>query len=246
MLPIQRKISSYNFSSRYGNKIQYIVLHYTGNSSDSALGNANYFNTCNRGASAHYFVDDNNIYQVVEDNHSSWAVGDGKGRYGITNANSINIEMCTSGNYIVSNKTEENTMELVKYLMDKYDIDINHVVRHYDASRKLCPNWSNNNWERWTNFKSKLVSNGKWIRGMSEGNTEKWWYRHDDGSYTMNNWEKINGEWYFFDKDGWMQTGWIQSPYSNEWFYCYSDGIMAHDCDLYGWRFDSNGVGTKL
>ena len=32
------------------------------------------------------------------------------------------------------------------------------MLRHYDASRKICPNWSTNNWSRWTSFKNKLVS----------------------------------------------------------------------------------------
>lgn len=27
---------------------------------------------------------------------------------------------------------------------------------------------------------------------------------------------------------------------------CYSDGKMIHDCELYGYIFDSNGVATKL
>ena len=37
MLPIQRKISSYNYSTRNGNSVKYIVLHYTGNKGDTAI-----------------------------------------------------------------------------------------------------------------------------------------------------------------------------------------------------------------
>ena len=40
--------------------------------------------------------------------------------------------------------------------MSKYNISISNIVRHYDASRKICPNWSANNWSRWTTFKNKL------------------------------------------------------------------------------------------
>lgn len=160
MLPITKKITQINSGSRNGNSIQYIVCHYTGNVTDSARSNATYFYSEYRGASAHYFVDDNSIYQVVEDNRCSWAVGDGHGIYGITNQNSISIEMCCT-NKVISEKTENNVIELVKYLMDKYKIDINHVVRHYDASHKICPNWSDNNWNRWTKFKNKLISGNK-------------------------------------------------------------------------------------
>jgi N-acetylmuramoyl-L-alanine amidase CwlA len=33
----------------------------------------------------------------------------------------------------------KNLVELTIYLMKKYNIDINHVVRHFDISAKWCP-----------------------------------------------------------------------------------------------------------
>ncbi len=156
MLSIERKISSYNYSSRNGNSIKYITLHYTGNKGDTAKNNVDYFYGGDRSASAHYFVDDNSIWQSVEDYNSAWAVGDGKGAYGITNQNSISIEMCCNSSGVISEKTETNALELVKYLMSKYNISISNIVRHYDASRKICPNWSADNWSRWITFKNKL------------------------------------------------------------------------------------------
>lgn len=157
MLPIQKMISKYNNSSRNGQTIRYLVFHYTGNKGDTAENNARYFNGGDRGASAHYFVSDEQIYQVVEDDRAAWSVGDGNGKYGITNSNSINIEMCCWTDGTVSEKTENNALELGKYLMKKHGISIENVVRHYDASRKICPNWSDNNWSRWIDFKNKLV-----------------------------------------------------------------------------------------
>ena len=158
-IAIQRKISSFNYSSRNGNSVKYIVLHYTGNKGDTAKNNVDYFYNGNRGASAHYFVDDNSIWQSVEEYNSAWSVGDGHGKYGITNRNSISIEMCCNSSGNITEKTETNALELVKYLMSKYNISISNVVRHYDASRKICANWSANNWNRWNNFKSKINGN---------------------------------------------------------------------------------------
>ena len=55
------------------------------------------------------------------------------------------------------NKTYSNTLKLTKYLMEKYNIPLENVVRHYDASRKICPNiWKENNWEKWNKFKEHL------------------------------------------------------------------------------------------
>ena len=167
MVNIIRKISNFNHSAP--NNIKFIVIHDTGNETDTAQANANYFCACDRQSSAHYFVDDNVIYQVVEDSEGSWHCGDGHGQFGITNHNSIGIEMCRRNNNVTS-KTEENTIALVKILMKKYNIPSSNVKRHYDASRKICPqSFSRNNWERWTRFKAKLVQNfeakdGKWYK----------------------------------------------------------------------------------
>lgn len=155
MLKIQRKISAYNHYT--WNKPQYIVIHDVGAKS-TAKNNVDYFAGGNRGASAHLFVDDTECWQSVEFNHGAWHVGDGDGKYGIHNQNSIGIEMCLpSGTVTV--KTEQNTIEIVQDLMKKYNISITNVVRHYDASRKNCPAQFNldKKWTRWVNFKSDVL-----------------------------------------------------------------------------------------
>ena len=155
MLPITRMISKYNHYET--NVVKYIIIHYTGNNTDSAKNNAIYFNGGNRNASAHYFVDDVSIYQVVEDNKGAWHIGNSK--TAPNNKNSLGIEMCCK-NGVVTEKTEENTLQLVKYLMKKYNVSIANVRTHAEVTNygKTCPNWSANSWQRWKNFKNKLVS----------------------------------------------------------------------------------------
>lgn len=140
-----------------GNKVEYIVIHDTGNKTDSDEGNANYFCTGSRNASAHYFVDDDSITQVVDDKNGAWHCGDGNNRYGIHNRNSIAIEQCRV-NGVVTATTEKNTLDLVVMLMKKYNVPLDKVVRHYDASRKNCPSSFNldKKWTRWYAFKDKL------------------------------------------------------------------------------------------
>ena len=157
MLPIQRKISSYNHYK--SNNPQWIIIHYVGGVS-TAKNNVDYFYGGNRSASAHYFVDDNSIWQSVEDYHGAWHIGNSV--KAPNNQNSIGIEMCCQGdgNLTVSVTTENNTVELVQYLMKKYNIDIDHVVTHgwTTGYKKICPNWSANNWERFENFKNKVIN----------------------------------------------------------------------------------------
>lgn len=161
---LQAKDISYS-GTRDISKIKYIVLHYTGNEKDTAKNNANYFSlngSNTRKAGAMFFVDETNIYQTLKDTQIGNSVGGGTQSshhpyYKIcTNANSISIEMCTSGNYEVSEQTEANALELTKYLMKKYNIDANHVIRHYDVNGKSCPCASFRNGDRWSKFISKL------------------------------------------------------------------------------------------
>lgn len=148
----------YNFSRRKGATIKYLVIHDTGNDSKGAdtMAHYRYFNGGNRNASAHYFVDDKQVVQLVGDSLSAWHVGDGKGRYGITNANSLGIEMCinSDGNYA---KMYYHTVELAKNIMQKFNIPIERVVRHYDASRKSCPDhMRKSGWQAWAQFKRDI------------------------------------------------------------------------------------------
>ena len=157
-IQINEKLVKYNFSKRTEGKINYIVIHDTGNKGEGADANAhfNFFNGGDRQSSAHYFVDDKQILRVVKDSDKSWHCGDGRGLNGIRNENSIGVEMCINpdGDF---NKTYLHTLKLVKHLMKEYNIPLENVVRHYDASRKICPNiFKENNWEKWNKFKEDL------------------------------------------------------------------------------------------
>lgn len=161
-LKINKMISDYNHESRSGQAIKYIVLHYTGNRTDNAKNNANYFAGGDRGASAHYFVDTGSIYQSVYDADAAWHVGRNYGRGNLfgkcTNKNSIGIEMCSSNGRIPA-ATINRAVKLTKMLMAKYGVPAARVVRHYDVCSKACPGWSGwlpSNESKWSAFKMQL------------------------------------------------------------------------------------------
>lgn len=135
---------SYNISSRR-EAVKYIVVHYVG-SGTSTPGNAKnnciYFSGGNRNASAHYFIDDGGIWEYADpDSYYTWHVGDGHGMYGITNSNSVGIEVCIDGDQSFTPNEIGYLTQLVTHLMGKYNVPASRVVRHYDASRKQCPYW---------------------------------------------------------------------------------------------------------
>lgn len=123
--------------------VRYIVCHYTGSGTSaagSAEANCRYFGGGNRNASAHYFVDDSGIWEYADPSaYATWHCGDGHGRYGITNANSIGIEVCQDGDRPYTSAEIAWLAQLVRWLMERFGVDAAHVVRHYDASRKACP-----------------------------------------------------------------------------------------------------------
>lgn len=139
--------------------IKYIVIHDTGNTSKGAgvRNHFSFFNGGDRQSSANYFVDDKEIGRFVNPNlFYSWHCGDGKGKNGITNSNSIGVEICinSDGEY---NKTIQNTIWLVQRLMKDFNIPIDRVVRHKDASGKNCPKLLNEgDIYTWSDFKKML------------------------------------------------------------------------------------------
>lgn len=55
-----------------------------------------------------------------------------------------------------------------------------------------------------------------------------WWYQNDDGSYTTDTWQNIEGKNYLFDANGYMRTGWIHTV-SGKWYYLNPTGEMRYD-----------------
>lgn len=159
--------------SRRAEQIRYLVFHYTGNDGDRAANNARYYRDNAVQASAHYFVDDDFVYQSVEELGIAWAVGGrkwsdcprtgGGSLYGVvTNANSLSIEMCDTsrdGRLMASEATLELAAELGRELMEKYRIPMERVVRHFDVTGKHCPAYFMDQ-AAWEAFQGKLAEKG--------------------------------------------------------------------------------------
>lgn len=160
-------------SKRATGNIKWLVFHYTANDGDTDEANANYFRNNNVGASAHAFVDDDSVTVSVPASYIAWAVGSNGlldagspyhnkgGKYfgRCTNANSYSIEMCDTkrdGKHNLSTKTRKNAIKYGAKIMKKYNIDINHVVRHFDVNAKLCPIFWVTNDADWKKFKKEL------------------------------------------------------------------------------------------
>lgn len=193
---IIEKFNLHNTSSLADRNIKYIVIHYTAGTSSkagNAVNNALWFANAQCQCSADFIVDDDTIVQYNEDieNRYTWGVGGAKyssvstslgaQHYGkCRNTNCINIEMCSNKtnksslnindtDWYLTDKTIDNTVKLVKYLMKKYNISIDYVIMHHQVTGKVCPQpWclKEENLVYWNNFLNK-------VQGKTEIKVEK-------------------------------------------------------------------------
>lgn len=157
--------------------IRYIIIHDTGNSSPGADAEAHfkYLQNAIRYGSAHYYLDDKQIIQTIGDSLVAWSIGD---RWGYsnnpnrikdaTNSNSISIELCINSN-IDKGKAYKNLVELTKNLMTKFKVPAERVIRHFDATGKICPgSWSAENWSQWHKFQDDIKKPIEWKIDLSK------------------------------------------------------------------------------
>jgi len=80
--------------------------------------------------------------------------------------------------------------------------------------------------------------------GYWEENNIGKWFTHLDGTYTQKGWEKIEGEWYYFDEKGYLATEqWLFV--NNYWQYVDEDGIRVEGWKKIGdkwYYFDERGA----
>lgn len=145
-----------NYLPGRAGKVEYIVVHYTANSGDTAKNNADYFARAFTGTSAHYFVDEREVWQSVRDEDTAYHCGSTHPKHpACRNYNSIGVEMCDSVGAVPA-ATRERTAAFVRGLMDKYGVPVENVLRHYDVTGKRCPApWVDSPGE-WEKFKSLL------------------------------------------------------------------------------------------
>ncbi|MDE6592038.1 MAG: N-acetylmuramoyl-L-alanine amidase [Oscillospiraceae bacterium] len=135
-------------------KVIKIAVHYVGNPGSSAIANRNYFENQKTGGtyvSSHFIVGlDGEIIQCIPLDEWSYCTNQANGY-------SISIECChpdSTGKF--NEKTEASLAELCAYLLKKFGLSSEDIIRHYDVTKKQCPlYWSP------TKYQSAEVANGR-------------------------------------------------------------------------------------
>lgn len=152
------------------------------------------------------------------------------------------------------------------YAQNKFEV-INGSTYYFDADGYMVTGWSTieSNWY-YFNASGCMVTNAwvgnyylgsdgvmarnTWIdnvyvdaSGLRQQNgwiyNGRWWYRYGDGSYPASKFDVINGSTYYFDKSGYMVTGW-KSVESN-WYYFNASGCMVTNTWVGDYYLDFDG-----
>ncbi len=136
-------------------EVNSIFIHYTANAGTTAEQNRSYFESLaeshERSASAHFVIGiDGTIVQCIPTKEIAYAV---KGR----NYDSISIECCyMQENGKFETATYDSLIELTAWLLHKYELEPEDVLRHYDEGGKNCPKFYVENEEAWDRFLADL------------------------------------------------------------------------------------------
>ena len=79
-----------------------------------------------------------------------------------------------------------------------------------------------------------------WIKNADDS----WSYKYN-GNLIKNTWLQLNeNKWYYFKEDGKMATGWIEL--NDGWYYLYSNGVMAYNTVIDGYKLNCSGNGLMI
>lgn len=186
IIKINKPQYKYVHGSKFKNKVDWIVVHYTACINTSAKSMCKAM-TSNEKASSHFYIDEDNICAAVPEDYIAWHVGDGKckqpdpknkksltelanykckdWRYDLSaknhlkwqsenddfkgNCEAIGVDLCvhkkssatkrvTDDDWYFTDSTIDNAAKTIAYLAIKYNICIDHIIRHSDATGKLC------------------------------------------------------------------------------------------------------------
>lgn len=148
-------INEYSRPGTQSGNIQNIVIHYVANPGTSAQQNRDYFeglkDSGETQASSHFIIGlEGEIIQCVPTWELAYASND-------ANMTSVSIECCHpdwSGEF--TDETYESLVELTAWLCEKFGLDEEDVIRHYDITGKACPIYFVENEDAWYAFREDV------------------------------------------------------------------------------------------
>lgn len=218
-----------------------VHAHSTGNRNSTAQNEADYHyrKDPELGFFSHV-VGNGRVMQVGPVNNGSWDVGGG-----------WNAESYAAVELIESHSTEEEFMtdyrlyiELLRDLAEEaglpvtLDTDDLAGIKTHEYCTNNQPNNNSDHVDPYPYLAKWGISRSQFKHDIEHGlifepgwkkNDTGYWYVRSDGSYPKEQFEKIDGTWYYFDESGYMLSDkWKKRP-DGTWYYFDESGEMATD-----------------
>ena len=157
---VEQDILPLNPYSRPGTPLETIdgvVVHYVGNPGTSAAANRSFFAnlalTHETYASAHFVVGlEGEVIQCVPLTEIAYASNE-------RNEDTVAIEVChpdETGKF--NDVTYASLVRLTAYLCDRFSLDADDVIRHYDVTGKLCPLYYVEHEDAWETLRADIAA----------------------------------------------------------------------------------------
>ena len=141
-------------TSRRGVKlwaVNNIVLHYVGNPGSTAKDNRDWYAESNCEVNSHFVVGlQGEVIQCVPLDEKSSASNH-------RNGDTISIEIChpdESGKF--SDATYNSVVDLVAWLVQTCNLEVEDVIRHYEVTGKICPKYYVENDDAWVKLRADI------------------------------------------------------------------------------------------
>lgn len=143
--------------SKQKSNIKFLVAHETANNTANADNHYSYFNNITFSASAHTFIDDKKILEIIPLSEKAWHVQYAQDRkvlgLGAANDNAVGSELCRPGNFA---EAYDRYVWYHAYLCKKFGLQPRkHIVAHkeLDPQRRSDPqSWLEPNGISWSQF----------------------------------------------------------------------------------------------
>ena len=148
-----------NEYSRPGTKldgVRGVVVHYTGNPGTTAEQNRSYYgylaDNHERKVSSHFVIGmDGKVIQCVPLDEVAYCSNN-------RNHDTISIECChpdKEGEF--SKATMDSLIRLLDWLAETYDLEREQIIRHYDVTGKLCPQYYVKHEDKWEHLLDRIT-----------------------------------------------------------------------------------------
>lgn len=180
-------------------------------------------------ASASDAVYDGNAKRPVVVKDGSRTLTEGRD-YSITYSNNVNVGTAKA---TITGINNYNGVRTAEFVIKQPPANSSGAVETPPAATSPSGNNSSVTPSKPTNITTQAAPAAPTITGTWVKSGSKWWFKYSPKSqsdmkstvdYPYSRWITISGKRYYFDKNGWMCTNWLQS--GKTWYYLGSDGAM--------------------